>query len=238
MPLPGLIIVVCSAGATTRASGPRDGRPIRIARAFGVAEHLLAMGAMGPKEERGQVKRDYVQLSRVLSHALRHEPWLYELELDADGWAELEAVLAALREERPDWCDVTEADLSEMMRRASKQRYEMAGGRIRALYGHSLPGRLNRTPAAPPPELFHGTAPATVEKIRASGLLPMRRQFVHLSVNRDTARAVGRRKARTPVILRIDAAAAGRAGVAFYAGNDKVWLADRVTPEFIVAEPD
>jgi hypothetical protein len=42
------------------------------------------------------VARDYVQLSRVPSHALRHEPLLYELELDADGWV----AVAALREER------------------------------------------------------------------------------------------------------------------------------------------
>jgi putative RNA 2'-phosphotransferase len=182
------------------------------------------------------VTTDHIQLSRVLSHALRHEPWLYELELDADGWAAVEAVLAALREERPDWRDLAEADIAEMMRRASKQRYEMAGGRIRALYGHSLPGKLNRTPAAPPAELFHGTAPETVDKIRRSGLLPMRRQFVHLSVDRETAHAVGRRKARAPVILSIDAAAAARAGIAFYAGNDKVWLADRIGREFISAE--
>jgi len=143
-----------------------------------------------------QMARDHTQLSRVLSHALRHEPWLYELELDADGWAAVEAVLAALREERADWRDLTETDVAEMMRRASKQRYQMAGGRIRALYGHSLPGKLVRTPAAPPPELFHGTAPETVDKIRRGGLLPMRRQYVHLSVDRDTrARSAGARRA-------------------------------------------
>jgi putative RNA 2'-phosphotransferase len=38
-----------------------------------------------------------------------------------------------------------------MMRSASKQRYEMAGGRIRALYRHSLPGKLERTPATDGP---------------------------------------------------------------------------------------
>jgi putative RNA 2'-phosphotransferase len=178
-----------------------------------------------------------ITLGRVLSHALRHEPWLYELELDADGWAAIEAVLAALREERADWRDLAEADIAEMMRRASKQRYEMGDGRIRALYGHSLPGRLNRAPATPPAELFHGTAPERVEMIRRSGLLPMRRQYVHLSVERDTAHAVGRRKSRAPVILSIDAAAAAHAGVAFYAGNDKVWLADRIGPEFISDGP-
>ena len=26
-------------------------------------------------------------LSRAVSHALRHEPWLYELEFDEGGWA-------------------------------------------------------------------------------------------------------------------------------------------------------
>jgi putative RNA 2'-phosphotransferase len=39
------------------------------------------------------------------------------------------------------------------------------------------------------------------------------------------------------VILSIDAAAAARAGVPFYAGNDKVWLADRISPEFISDGP-
>ncbi len=47
--------------------------------------------------------------------------------------------------------------------------------------------------------------------------------------------AVCRRKSPAG-IPRIDAAAAvGRA--AFYAGNDKVWLTDRVSPGFILALP-
>jgi len=57
----------------------------------------------------------------------------------------------------------------------------------------------------------------------------MRRQYVHLSIDRDTrARWAGASRA-TPVILRIDAKRR-RTAVAFYAGNEKVWLADRVRP--------
>ncbi len=62
----------------------------------------------------------------------------------------------------------------------------------------------------------------------------MRRQYVHLSVDEATALEVARRKAGRPVILTIQAAEAHAAGVRFYQGNDKVWLADSVPAEFIV----
>ena len=102
-------------------------------------------------------------LSKTLAHALRHEPWLYEIELDEEGWADVPAILAALRRE---WPGLQESDLAAMIAQSSKQRYELAGGRIRAFYGHSLPGQLRKTPAEPPALLFHGTSPeATVETI-------------------------------------------------------------------------
>ena len=45
--------------------------------------------------------------------------------------------------------------------------------------------------------------------------------------------AVGARHDRKPALLKVDAAAAHAAGVAFYRGNDKVWLADRVPADFV-----
>ena len=173
-------------------------------------------------------------VSRALSHALRHEPWLYELELDDEGWAPVDEVLRALRAERAEWKALSENDLTKMIETSAKRRHEMADGRIRALYGHSLPDKLKRTPARPPDMLFHGTSPDVLQEIRVTGLLPMRRQYVHLSVDRAMALEVGRRKARQPVILQINAAAAHEAGVQFYEGNERVWLADKVPPEFIV----
>lgn len=177
--------------------------------------------------------KDLNNLSRAVSHALRHEPWLYELELDEEGWADVGALLTAMRQESPVWSNLTEPDLAEMIRASSKQRHEMVNGRIRALYGHSLPGKLLRTPAGPPAQLFHGTSPAIEPEIRRGGLLPMGRQYVHLSTDQDTAAAVSRRKSADPIILVVRAEDARKAGVAFYAGNEKVWLADRVPPEFI-----
>jgi putative RNA 2'-phosphotransferase len=175
---------------------------------------------------------DHRRLSKFTARILRHEPWLYELELDDEGWVPLDAFLAAVRGQQR-WRDVEEADLHHMVDVSDKKRYQIADGRIRAFYGHSVPRRLQREAAAPPPVLYHGTDPAVVPAIRAEGLRPMRRQFVHLSTDVETARQVGRRKARDPVILEIAARSAHAAGVRFYLGNDKVWLADRVPPPFI-----
>ena len=172
-------------------------------------------------------------MSKAVSHALRHAPWVYELELDAEGWAPVEQLLAALREKGGAWTEVDRAAIERMMAAADKQRYELSGDRIRALYGHSVPGRIDKKPGIPPAELFHGTAPETATVIKADGLKPMRRQFVHLSADREMAIAVGGRKSPQPVILTIDAEAAAKAGIAFYEGNERVWLADFVPAEFI-----
>ncbi len=177
------------------------------------------------------------ELSKVLSHALRHEPWLYELELDDDGWAPLAAVLWALREQRAEWRDLSRADVERMIESSSKRRHEIAGDRIRARYGHSVPGRLRRERALPPSILFHGTSPDAWKVIVHAGLKPMGRQYVHLSVDSVMASEVGRRKSQKPTILEIDAHAAHKSGTAFYVGNEKVWLADVVPVGFFKVVP-
>lgn len=174
------------------------------------------------------------ELSRAVSHALRHEPWVYELELDEQGWVATASLVAALREGRG-WVDLTAEDVAAMVATSSKQRHEIDGDRIRALYGHSVPGRIVRTRAEPPARLYHGSSPGSAAVILADGLRPMRRQYVHLSVDLAMARSVGSRKADEPTLLVVAAREAAEAGVAFYAGNDKVWLADSVPAAFVSA---
>lgn len=178
---------------------------------------------------------NWTQLSRTISHALRHEPWLYDLEVDEEGWVHLEALLAALRTHCEEWQRLSEEDIIGLMEAANKQRFEVRPGRIRALYGHSTAKRLRKEPSPPPEVLFHGTSPANARVIREEGLKPMARQYVHLSVDRETALQVGRRKSPHPVILEVAAREAHNAGVAFFKGNEQVWLADRVPPSFIGA---
>ncbi len=166
-----------------------------------------------------------VALSKRLAHALRHDPGKYGLTLDAEGWAALPDVLAALR--------VSRADVDAVLALAGKRRFEVSGERVRARYGHSVAERVAHPEAVPPDVLFHGTSAATVPAIRAGGLKPMGRQRVHLSADRETAVAVGRRRRGPVAVLVVDARAAYAAGVRFNDSGDGVWLAEPVPAAFV-----
>jgi putative RNA 2'-phosphotransferase len=176
---------------------------------------------------------DLANLSRVVSHALRHEPWLYELELDEEGWVPAYSLVAALRVEKSCWAKLTQSDLENMIAKSETKRHELRDDKIRALYGHSVSQRLLLERAAPPSTLYHGTSVRALESIKREGLRPMGRQYVHLSTDAKTATKVGSRKDKSPVILKINSGAAYELGVAFYHGNEMVWLADRVPAVFV-----
>ncbi len=105
-------------------------------------------------------------LSKTISHALRHQPWLYELELDEEGWVSIESLLASLGREKAEWLDLSQVDLAKMIALSDKKRHEIHNGKIRAIYGHSLPGKLVKTLAEPPLVLYHGTSSEAAKTIR------------------------------------------------------------------------
>jgi putative RNA 2'-phosphotransferase len=176
---------------------------------------------------------DYKRLSKTIAVALRHDPDRFGLTLDSEGWTPVEALLAALRQLRREWRDLTENDLADLIAQSAKKRYELRDGSIRAYYGHSFDEKIEKTPAEPPDTLFHGTSPDAAAVILAEGLKPMSRQYVHLSTDRQTAQMVGSRHTAAPVILIVQARAAYQSGVAFYLGNEDIWLANEIPPQFI-----
>ncbi len=173
------------------------------------------------------------RLSRFLAFVLRHHPEEVNLSLDATGSADLDAVVACLRA-RPGLAEMTRAKIERLVAAGpGAVRFEIAGDRIRARYGHSLPQLIEYPPADPPEALFHGTAPERVETILAEGLKAGNRQRVHLSVDAPAAREIGLRRSPAPVILRIDTASASGAGVRFYRAAPSVWVSDEIPPQCI-----
>jgi putative RNA 2'-phosphotransferase len=173
------------------------------------------------------------RLSKFLSLILRHRTAEFNLMLDAEGFTDLDGVWR--RVQGRFGTRFSEADLQAVVagKTDGKKRFELREGRIRALYGHSRVGPVSYAPAEPPEFLYHGTAPQALASIRQHGLRSMRRQSVHLSAGREGAAAVGGRRTRTPVILRIRAAEAHRAGVAFHHPEPEHYLTKAVPAQLI-----
>lgn len=176
---------------------------------------------------------DYTKLSKEISYALRHAPWEYELELDSEGFVPVGQLLTAINESGSYDRPIAVGDLEHMIEISDKKRHEIQGDKIRALYGHSIPMHISKDVVVPPDVLYHGTTHKALDAILNDGLKPMGRQYVHLSVDTDTALQVGKRRDKTPVLLVVDAQRAYGDGIVFYKGNDKVILADRIPPVYI-----
>lgn len=173
------------------------------------------------------------RLSTVIAKALRHTPEEFELDLDDEGWGSTSDLLNSLRSQRIAWRNITEADFAAIIAQSDKPRFEMRDGRIRALYGHSLPKKLAKTPGVPPEILYHGTNRVALPLVMQHGLKPMGRQYVHFSVDLDMAQRVAKRKGEEVIILTVQAGEAHHDGVVFYIGNDLVWLADHVPASYL-----
>ncbi len=81
-----------------------------------------------------------MRLSKFLALILRHQPERFGLALDEEGWASLSEVMEILHG-LPNFRWATRADVMEIVEQGSgdeKRRFEVAGDRIRARYGHSL----------------------------------------------------------------------------------------------------
>lgn len=169
-------------------------------------------------------------LSKTLSYWLRHRPDAIGLNLDAQGWASVDAILTALAREHGADFD----RLSAVVEGNDKQRFEFSPDLqlIRARQGHSVEIELDLQPTQPPATLFHGTVDRFLDAIRAEGLKRMNRHHVHLSGDRVTADKVGARRGK-PVTLIVDTAAMAKAGHVFFVTGNGVWLTDDVPATYI-----
>ncbi len=167
-----------------------------------------------------------------MSLILRHRPEKFGLEMDEQGYVSIEDLAEAISSTRG-WSFVTKKDILEIVSKSEKERFEVDEEKIRACYGHSLPAGVIYYETEPPRILYHGTARSFLKKIEEKGLLPMGRQYVHLSVSEESARMVGRRRDRHPMILEIDAGKAFRDGIKFFKATENVYLVRKLPSKYI-----
>jgi putative RNA 2'-phosphotransferase len=176
------------------------------------------------------------ETSKFLSYVLRHEPQAIGLALDGEGWAGIDALIAAAAANGK----VLDHELIRARGDTNdKKRFAISpdGNRIRAVQGHSTAEvAIAYEPVEPPEQLFHGTATRFLASIRAEGLVAGSRHHVHLSPDAETATAVGRRHGQ-PVVLTVGAGAMHRQGFVFHRADNGVWLTKAVPPAFLGEAP-
>lgn len=168
--------------------------------------------------------RRLVRVSKYLSAHLRHQPERIGLVLGPQGWADIDALLAAAARHG---FAITRGELAQVVAGNDKRRFTIEGDRIRANQGHTVEVDLDLPAVEPPEVLFHGTVGSRVAAIREDGLRPMTRHAVHLSPDPETATRVGARRGR-PVVLVVRSGEMHRAGHEFQISANGVWLTAHV----------
>lgn len=178
------------------------------------------------------------RLSKAISYGLRHNPKVWGIRLDKNGFARIEDVLKGLQAQET-YADTTLSDLLRIVAECPKQRYEVVGNKIRARYGHSTI-RIQLPEGEPPEILYHGTNASAMAKIKKSGLKEMNRKDVHLTdtTNLDFAiqsasRRLGGLEDKNVYLLAVNTLSARMLGVKFYDAQNGTWLSDAIPPEAI-----
>ncbi len=173
-----------------------------------------------------------VKVSRYMSYLLRHNP--ENLKMDKHGFVSIDELLEKLRER----FQIDKKSIVEIVEKSDRKRFQIVDNKIRALYGHTMPVKLELEEDTVTKVFYHGTTPDAATKILKAGLKPMKRRWVHLSPTKEVAREVGLRRTNNPIILRINADAARKDGLRFYKATDKVYVCSVILPEYIKKADD
>lgn len=171
------------------------------------------------------------KISKKLSFLLRHCTDPQYISKDG-GWANVDTIVRVLKGR---YSEVTKDMIKEIVAQDEKDRYSFNENEtmIRANQGHSVPGVVIKMEQPDPPEyLYHGTATRFLGCIMRDGLLPMSRQFVHISPDYETAVKVGSRHGN-PVVLVINAKKFVNDGHELYRSANGVWQAKAVPAKYI-----
>lgn len=162
--------------------------------------------------------------SKELAFLLRHDK---SYQFDNKGYREVSDLINNH--------NYTLSLLQEIVNTDNKGRYEFndAQDKIRARQGHSVEVNVELEKATPPDVLYHGTSHQFIESIKAQGLIKGARQYVHLSVDVETAYNVGKRRDVNPVIITVDTKKMVDDGLEFYRSRNNVWLTDHIDPQYL-----
>ena len=188
------------------------------------------------KKSKFKGSRERHNLGRKLAFVLRELIPKIGVEHDEHGFCSLDVLLDILRQDYP---NITIEHVYEVVEKDPQRRFEISKDMmIRAKAGHRYPVKPANPPTTPPEYLYHGTSEYSLQGIMSKGILRMGKAYVHLSTTVERAEAIGLRKTDEPVILRIRAEDAHKAGIKFWRSGQvspdgEIVLSEEIPPNFI-----
>jgi putative RNA 2'-phosphotransferase len=171
------------------------------------------------------------RLGRFVSGALRHFPADVGLEMDQQGWVDLDFLYDAMKK-RYRWG--TMERLLSLVESDKKERYEIDDSFIRARYGHSVEVDLVSDYSENEiPFLYYGVSQEEADMILDNGIAPVRQCYVHLSTSLEKAKQAASVHTENPVIFEVDALTAQDDGVDIVTVNNDIVLARGIPPIYI-----
>lgn len=176
-------------------------------------------------------EKQLTEISKFLSLVLRHAPETISIQLDPNGWADVDELIEKANNYGLEFDRET---LNHIVESNSKKRFAFndSGDKIRASQGHSVQIDLGYKNEKPPEILYHGTAEKSFDSITATGLEKRSRQHVHLSLDLETAIKVGQRHGK-PVVFKVFSEQMYKDGFQFFISDNGVWLTDHVPTKYL-----
>lgn len=175
--------------------------------------------------------KQLTQISKFLSLILRHQPETIGIQLDQNGWADVQILL----EKANNYGIKFDREiLNHIVATNPKKRFAFndTADKIRASQGHSVEIELGYTNQKPPEILYHGTGEKSVQSILETGLERRSRQHTHLSGDIETAIKVGQRHGK-PFVFKVLAEQMYNDNFQFFISDNGVWLTDNVPVRYL-----
>lgn len=181
-------------------------------------------------------EKQITHISKFLSLVLRHKPETIGIELDQNGWTDVDTLL---KNSNSYGIKFDKEILKHIVETNSKKRFAFneTFDRIRASQGHSIEIELGYTSKMPPEILYHGTSEKSVQSILDTGLEKQSRQQVHLSADIETAIKVGQRHGK-PFVFKVLAEQMYKDKFEFFISDNGVWLTDTVPTKYLEQTDD
>jgi putative RNA 2'-phosphotransferase len=177
------------------------------------------------------MSKNEINISKFLSLVLRHQPGTIGIQLDQNGWTDVNELIEKANNYGLQFDRET---LNYIVETNSKKRFAFNDtfDKIRASQGHSVDIELGYANQKPPEILFHGTGEKSVQQILDTGLEKRSRQHVHLSSDIETALKVGQRHGK-PFVFKVLAEQMYNNNFQFFISENGVWLTDNVPTKYL-----